>query len=80
MKRLYHPKENIEHVYQLTALALIMSSNEPTCRQMLQSEYFAVPLLKDIKYCLSQVSRINPEFLRLISKFCSYTLKFKARD
>lgn len=80
VKKLYKPKENIEHIYELTALALIMSSNDRLAQQLRKNHFLSVPLIKDVKYLLGQVARIDPEFLRLAARFCSYTLRFKGRD
>ena len=55
VRKIYRPKENIEHIYQLTALALIMSSDVRTGPHVFDSPYFMEPLLKDIKYCLREV-------------------------
>jgi len=74
VRKLYRPKENIEHIYQLTALALIMSCDRRVANSLLRSPLFEKPLLSDIKYCLEKVNRIDPDFLRLGFRFTKVTL------
>jgi len=69
LQKEYRPKENIEHIYQLTALAFIMTLDRRISSYILSSPFFKKPLLSDIKYCLSQVSRIDPDYLRLVFRF-----------
>ena len=68
VKTQYRPQENMDHTYQLTALAFIMSTDNRTCPAVLESENFEV-LLTDIVYRLEKVARIDPRFLRLLSSF-----------
>ena len=76
----YRPKENIEHIYQLTALAFIMSCDRRMAQRLLSSQYFATPLISDIKYCLSEVQRIHPDFLRLVFRFTKFVLSKRSED
>jgi len=54
-----------------------MSANGNIGREILVSRYFEIPLLKDIKYCLSEVERIDPDFLRLACCFTKFVLSNK---
>ena len=74
VRKQYKPKENIEHVYQLTALAFIFSCDRRLVKPLLDSQYFVTPLLTDIIYCLNEVQRIDPDFLRLAFRFSKFTL------
>ena len=56
VKKQYRPKANIEYIYQLTTLALLMSYHNPNIRtEILASPYFKAPLLNDIIYCLNEI-------------------------
>ena len=79
MRKLYKPKEDIEHIYQLTALAMIISADRRLCMPLIKNEFFAKPLLSDLKYCLREIQRVDPDFLRLAYRFARYTLN-RARD
>ena len=74
VKKLYKPKENIESVYQLTALALIMSADRRVTKQLIESQYFETPLISDIKYVLEKVQRIDPDYLRIVLRFMKFTM------
>ena len=54
VRSLYRPKENIEHIYQLTTLAFIMSCSRISV-SLFESEHFEKTLLKDLKYYLKEV-------------------------
>lgn len=69
VKKRYRPKENIEHVYQLTALAFIQSCDGRIQKQLIENPLFSKVLLQDIKFCLKSVKKIDPDFLRLATKF-----------
>ena len=75
VRKLYKPKEDIEHFYQLTALALIMSSDRRVSPLLVGNEYFEKPLLTDLKYCLRNVQRIDLDFLRLAFRFTRFSFR-----
>lgn len=65
IKSIYRPQENVEHIYQMTSLALILHCDRRVSQDLVQSKHFEMPLLTDIKYILETVQRIDPQFLRL---------------
>ena len=65
IKNVYRPKENVEHIYQMTSLALILYCDRRVSQDLVQSKHFETPLITDIKYILEKVQRIDPQFLRL---------------
>ena len=69
VKKIYRPKEDIEHVYQLTALAFIQSCDGRIQQQLIENPLFSKVLLTDIKFCLKSVKKIDPDYLRLAAKF-----------
>ena len=54
-----------------------MCCNTRTSKEILNSPHLKVPLLKDIKYCLTDVQRIDPDFLRLAYHFSRFVLGLK---